>query len=114
MRQQELYLVVIAGASPGIGRVLGQVRTESCGEAIETFKAHRTVGALPRGLRIDAVPARLSPGAEIGRGWSEVKPGIWLYPVDLTTDKITSYPVQGHAATRRLTEGRYRRHGRRA
>ncbi len=106
--------MVIAGASPGIGRVLGQIRTESCDEAVETFKAHRKVGALPRGLRLDAVPARLSPGAETGRGWSEVKPGIWLYPTDLTAEKIASYPVQGHAATRRIHEDHYRRHGRRA
>jgi len=90
------YLVVVRHADDaGPGRVLGSVTSSSPAAAVDAFRARRDVPELLRGVRLDAFPQRVLPG-EVGtsgqaRGWSEVEPGIWLYPPEVTAEKIGAY-----------------------
>lgn len=90
----EPYLIFITGMGPNrnAGRLLARLPARSCGDAAERFRALRPVPALDRGVRLEAVAARLRPEeGTSGRTWREEAPGVWLYDRSVTAMKIATY-----------------------
>jgi len=91
----EAHVVTVrAGRDTGPGRVLAMVDAVDSDDAISIFLTVRRVD-LPRGVTLQAVPARLlSPPERIGgRSWILHRKGVYLYPVDVTEEKVATYVV---------------------
>ncbi len=103
MVETEAFVVVVTGLEPAgsPGRVVARVPATSPSGAVALFRSLRTVGELPRGVRLDALPARVCSGetSPAGRTWREEKPGLFLYDRQATTAKIATYASDRRSAS---------------